>query len=57
MGAEPVLCGSKYFEHELGNRVNPLLSACGQNLRKLLGCVAKHPSSASRRLSGFFRGG
>jgi len=35
--------GRNYLQGMLGSRVNALLSACGQNLRKLLAWLAAHP--------------
>jgi len=37
--------GRNYLKGTLGNRVNALLAACGQNLRKLLRWLAKHPAA------------
>lgn len=35
--------GRNYLKGMLGSRINALLSACGQNLRKLLAWLAAHP--------------
>lgn len=37
--------GRNYLKGTMGNRVNALLAACGQNLRKLLRWLAKHPAA------------
>ena len=44
--------GRNYLKGTMGNRVNALLAACGQNLRKLLNWLAGHPASF---LHSFFR--
>ena len=38
--------GRNHLKGTMGNRVNALLAACGQNLRKLLRWLAKHPAAA-----------
>ena len=35
--------GRNYLQGMIGSRINALLSACGQNLRKLLAWLAAHP--------------
>jgi len=35
--------GRNYLKGMIGSRINALLSACGQNLRKLLAWLAAHP--------------
>lgn len=35
--------GRNYLKGTQGNRMNAVLAACGQNLRKLLGWLAEHP--------------
>ena len=35
--------GRNYRKGMIGSRINALLSACGQNLRKLLAWLAAHP--------------
>jgi transposase, IS5 family len=37
--------GRNYLKGTMGNRVNALLAACGQILRKLLRWLAKHPAA------------
>jgi IS5 family transposase len=39
--------GRNYLKGMLGSRINALLSACGQNLRKLLAWLAAHPGKPS----------
>jgi transposase, IS5 family len=36
--------GRNFLKGTLGNRINALLAACGQNLRKLLNWLAAHPA-------------
>lgn len=37
--------GRNYLQGTMGNRVNALLAACGQNLRKLLNWLARRPAA------------